>query len=232
MQISRINKLELFSVIFRGYGTQRYHNYYEILEVSPDCSQKEIRRSFIALSKKFHPDIIGKEGHDKFVALQEAYNVLSKEHTRKQYDMSLKYNTHSSFSSEPSPRPDYYQVYRSRREWEEQMARGNWQPNYDEKGQKKKNTELLAFIIFGTFLIIFQLIIVQQGLLGRVNLLQTKYQNEYNVMRERTRKLTFDQQMDVVKERIKIHEEKQNRKEFEGKYNLLQNLLYRMKHII
>ncbi|KAF7407731.1 hypothetical protein HZH66_002268 [Vespula vulgaris] len=215
MQISRINKLELFSVIFRGYGTQRYHNYYEILEVSPDCSQKEIRRSFIALSKKFHPDIIGKEGHDKFVALQEAYNVLSKEHTRKQYDMSLKYNTHSSFSSEPSPRPDYYQVYRSRREWEEHMARGNWQPNYDEKGQKKKNTELLAFIIFGTFLIIFQLIIVQQGLLGRVNLLQTKYQNEYNVMRERTRKLTFDQQMDVVKERIKIHEEKQNRKEFE-----------------
>lgn len=120
----------------------------------------------------------------------------------------------------------------SRREWEEHMARGNWQPNYDEKGQKKKNTELLAFIIFGTFLIIFQLIIVQQGLLGRVNLLQTKYQNEYNVMRERTRKLTFDQQMDVVKERIKIHEEKQNRKEFEGKYNLLQNLLYRMKHII
>lgn len=56
---------------------------------------------------------MGKEGHNKFVALQEAYNVLSKEHTRKQYDMSLKYNTNSSFSSNPSPKANYYHVYRT-----------------------------------------------------------------------------------------------------------------------
>ncbi|XP_035730417.1 dnaJ homolog subfamily C member 4-like [Vespa mandarinia] len=217
MQISRINKLELFSVIFRGYGTHRSHKYYEILEVSPDCSQKEIRRSFIALSKKFHPDIMGKEGHDKFVALQEAYNVLSKEHTRKQYDMSLKYNTYSSFYPDYNPKADHYHVYRSRREWEEHMARGNWQPNYNNKEQKNINSELLIYTIFGIFLIIFQLIIVQQGLLSRIDLMQIKYQKEYNAIRQKVKNLTFEEQMDLVKEKMRIYEEEVNRRKFDDK---------------
>lgn len=104
-----------------------------------------------------------------------------------------------------------------RREWEEHMARGNWQPNYNNKEQKNTNSELLIYIILGIFLIIFQLIIVQQGLLSRVDLMQIKYQKEYNAIRQKVKDLTFEQQMDLVKEKMRIHEEEENRRKFDDK---------------
>ncbi|KAI4491432.1 hypothetical protein M0804_002824 [Polistes exclamans] len=218
MQIARLNKLDLFALIFRGYGTQRCHNYYEILDVSPNCSQKEIRSAFIALSKKFHPDIMGEKGHDKFVILQEAYNVLSKEHTRKEYDMSLKYNTNSSFSSKPDQRtkPNPYHVYRSRREWEERMARGKWEPrndNINREGHKSRNHQFLLYTAFGMLCVFFQLIMVNQGL-SRVNLMRMKYQRDYKEMHENYESLTREEKMHLKKKKMKLTEEEQSKREY------------------
>lgn len=113
------------------------------------------------------------------------------------------------------------------------MARGSWQPSYEDlKTQKKENSELLIFVIIGIFLIILQLIIVQDKLLGRTNLMQMKYQREYNLMREKVQNLTFQEQMDLVNERISLSEEERKRRVFNGKYKLLQSSLYRVKHII
>lgn len=124
-------------------------------------------------------------------------------------------------------------LFISRREWEEHMARGSWQPSYEDlKTQKKENSELLIFVIIGIFLIILQLIIVQDKLLGRTNLMQMKYQREYNLMREKVQNLTFQEQMDLVNERISLSEEERKRRVFNGKYKLLQSSLYRVKHII
>lgn len=124
-------------------------------------------------------------------------------------------------------------LFISRREWEEHMARGSWQPSYEDlKTQKKENSELLIFVIIGIFLIILQLIIVQDKLLGRTNLMQIKYQREYNLMREKVQNLTFQEQMDLVNERISLSEEERKRRVFNGKYKLLQSSLYRVKHII
>lgn len=124
-------------------------------------------------------------------------------------------------------------LFISRREWEEHMARGSWQPSYEDlKKQKKTNSELLIYVIIGTFLIIFQLVIVQQGLLGRIDLMQTKYQREYNLMRNKVHNLTFQEQMDLVNERISLSEKERKRRAFDGKYKLLQSSLYRVKHII
>lgn len=37
-----------------------------------------------------HPDTSKKSNHAEFVKVNEAYKVLSKEHTRKQYDMEMR----------------------------------------------------------------------------------------------------------------------------------------------
>jgi len=67
-------------------------NYYQVLGVNKDCSQREIRDSFIKLSKQLHPDTSHREEadhHDKFLLLYQAYSTLSKPARRRVYDLSL-----------------------------------------------------------------------------------------------------------------------------------------------
>jgi curved DNA-binding protein CbpA len=63
-------------------------SYYEILEVSPDATPEEIKKSFRKLALKYHPDRNknSDESKQKFMRLVEAYEVLSNEHSRKKYD--------------------------------------------------------------------------------------------------------------------------------------------------
>lgn len=72
---------------------QRPKTYYEILGVDKECSQKEIRNAFVQMSKKFHPDTATKvsaTSNEDFIKVTEAYQVLSKTHSRANYDLSLK----------------------------------------------------------------------------------------------------------------------------------------------
>jgi DnaJ-class molecular chaperone len=63
-------------------------NYYDILGVSPDASQADIRKSFRNLALKHHPDKNknSEESKQKFMKIIEAYEVLSDEQARKNYD--------------------------------------------------------------------------------------------------------------------------------------------------
>jgi molecular chaperone DnaJ len=51
-------------------------NYFEILGVSEDANDDEIKKQYRLLSKKYHPDI-NPDGADKFKEIAEAYDVLS-----------------------------------------------------------------------------------------------------------------------------------------------------------
>ncbi len=63
-------------------------DYYEILNVSKDASQDEIKSSFRTLAKKYHPDLNpdNKEAEQKFKEINEAYEVLSNPDKRRKYD--------------------------------------------------------------------------------------------------------------------------------------------------
>jgi hypothetical protein len=63
-------------------------NYYEILGVSPNASQDEIKKSFRNLALQHHPDKNknSEESKQKFMKIIEAYEVLSDEQRRKDYD--------------------------------------------------------------------------------------------------------------------------------------------------
>lgn len=66
-------------------ATQR--DYYEVLGVSKTATQAEIKSAYRKLALKFHPDRNKEEGaEDKFKEINQAYQVLSDEKKRQQYD--------------------------------------------------------------------------------------------------------------------------------------------------
>lgn len=63
-------------------------NYYEILGVSKDASQDEIKKAYRTLVKKYHPDLHPNDAQaaEKFKEINEANEVLSDETKRRNYD--------------------------------------------------------------------------------------------------------------------------------------------------
>lgn len=64
-------------------------NYYKILGVAANATKEEIKKAYVALAKKYHPDVtsLPKEEAEKVMAaVNEAYAVLSDANKRSYYD--------------------------------------------------------------------------------------------------------------------------------------------------
>jgi molecular chaperone DnaJ len=62
-------------------------DYYDVLGISRDSDEEEVRRAFRTLARSLHPDVSDdSEANEKFIELAEAYEVLSKSNTRFLYD--------------------------------------------------------------------------------------------------------------------------------------------------
>ncbi|MEJ8553246.1 DnaJ domain-containing protein [Tepidibacter sp. Z1-5] len=66
-------------------------NLYQILEIDKNASQSEIKKAYRKLAKKYHPDRNpnDKNACDIFREVAQAYEILSDEKKRKEYDDKL-----------------------------------------------------------------------------------------------------------------------------------------------
>ena len=95
---------------------------YEILGVSKNASQSEIKSAYRKLAVKYHPDKNpdDKAAEEKFKKITAAYDVLSDETKRRQYDS---YGSANDYGSASSSNP--YGSYG----WGQGTWQGQWQRN-------------------------------------------------------------------------------------------------------
>ena len=155
-------------------------NYYQILGVKENASQKEIKVAYKKLIKKYHPDIYKGDKNfakQKTQELNLAYDILSNEIKRKEYDEQLhpstptyeytptKYNNPESYSYNSYYKDSEYNNYYRRYTDYHQSKTPN--SNYTQKNHNEESTvlsyfgkislknKLLIVIIFIIFYFIF-----------------------------------------------------------------------------
>lgn len=143
-------------------------SHYDVLGVTPSASQTQIRDAFLRLSKQVHPDVNRNDpsSKDKFLRLQDAYTVLGKRESRREYDRQFQ-QTHRTTASHSSrftgpftpPKQSHYgrenttsrmheeqkeaeEQYRGSRAWEEYRNYYQlFQDNMQRRKAKQQHTE-------------------------------------------------------------------------------------------
>jgi curved DNA-binding protein CbpA len=74
-------------------------NPYDILEISPQASDEEIKKKFRTLAQRYHPDRVGGD-EEKFKQVNLAYSILSDPVRKKLFDETGQYNVNPNLREE------------------------------------------------------------------------------------------------------------------------------------
>ena len=84
--------------------------HYDILELSPDCEDADIKAAFRKLAMRFHPDRTAEEPEaaEKFLEVRAAYEILIDPDLREEYDQYLveaydEFEYEEGYGPEPEP---------------------------------------------------------------------------------------------------------------------------------
>lgn len=116
-------------------------NYYQILEVNENASYEVIEKAYRVLAKKYHPDIWPKDkmyfAESKFKEITEAYNILSNNDLRSEYDLKMGFNN----SSYDRYNNLYDENQKLKRELNNMKIKNESQKYTDNLNDKNKKTE-------------------------------------------------------------------------------------------
>src|SRR5713226_5098087 len=93
-----------------------YRDYYQILGVPKNSTEKDIKQAYRRLARKFHPDVNpgNKAAQEKFKEINEAYDVLSDSDKRKKYDtLGANWNQYEQYQRAGGRGPFQYGQYRT-----------------------------------------------------------------------------------------------------------------------
>ncbi|RVE67387.1 hypothetical protein OJAV_G00102340 [Oryzias javanicus] len=203
-------------MLSQSYAHRKPVNYYDLLGVKSDATLEEIKNAFFDKSKKLHPDSdpSNPELHSQFVKLNEAYRVLSKELSRKEYDFKIRrpysggevFRSTSSYASSKSAQDNihYWEQFRHSQPPEmtaEERERG-----------RKRNFRLVAYCIItmmlsiGAHMIFFRkLEEVHNNFMDEKDRVITEI---YNESKERARINGFKKQTEILRQKHAEFQEK------------------------
>eukprot|EP00057_Strongylocentrotus_purpuratus_P019343 XP_011673817.1 PREDICTED: dnaJ homolog subfamily C member 4 isoform X2 [Strongylocentrotus purpuratus] len=212
--------------------SQAQPNYYETLGVQKDATNLELKAAYFKLSKVLHPDANPQnpDQHDLFVQLNEAYGILSKSTTRRDYDLSLtrphikEIRVHNMDHVSPDnpfgghTESDWFPRTHIFREGGEEKVNENY---YGIKGFRRvKNTYVVygcvAFIFTGAVFHFFVFKHSSEYATQRLDAKDKKIAELYNQTKERARKNGPKKQMELLRERHNANQMKLA-KQLEGK---------------
>ncbi|NME67741.1 J domain-containing protein [Flammeovirga aprica] len=109
-------------------------NYYDILGIDKSADKKEIKKAYLTLAKKYHPDVNQSDEtlEEKFKLINEAYDTLYDDTKKFQYDNGLNYfSFHNSTTAETSSTTRTYTR-------EENQRREEYKAHVAEETKKEK----------------------------------------------------------------------------------------------
>ncbi|XP_010737492.3 dnaJ homolog subfamily C member 4 [Larimichthys crocea] len=209
-------------LLSQSYAHRKAVNYYDLLGVKSDASMDEIKNAFFDKSKKLHPDSDPSNPtlHGQFVELNEAYRVLSKDLSRKEYDVKIRhpYSGGQAFRS-TSSHTNYRastDTQESMRYWEQFRQPYGQEITPEEKQRRRKREfRLVGYCVIGMVLSIGVHVIFFRKLEDVHNNFMDKKDKAiaeiYNESKERARANGFKKQTEILR---------QKRAEFLEKYKL------------
>ncbi|XP_068445127.1 dnaJ homolog subfamily C member 4 [Clinocottus analis] len=198
-------------LLSQSYAHRKAVNYYDLLGVKSDASLEEIKNAFFNKSKKLHPDSDPSNPalHSLFVELNEAYRVLSKYSSRKEYDLKRHQysggqafratSTNTSYKASTDTQESFRYWEQFRQSQAQQMTAEEWQK------RRRRNFRMVGYcfmtmvLSIGAHLVFFRkLEEVHNNFMDEKDRVISEI---YNESKERARANGFKKQTEILRQK-------------------------------